>query len=57
MCWKGPQPYHPLQSNLNPHLRHLMHPFTLASSCDSPQRGHVVSSASTPCGAMLRDAP
>jgi len=38
--------YHPLQSNLKLHLRHLMQPFTLARSCDSPQRGQVVPSSS-----------
>jgi len=35
-------PYQPLQSNLNPHFRHLMQPLTLASSWDSPHRGQVV---------------
>jgi hypothetical protein len=38
--------YQPLQSNLKLHARHLMQPFTLASSRVSPQRGQVVTSTS-----------
>ena len=37
--------YQPLQSNLNPHFKHLMQPLTLARSRDSPHRGHVVASS------------
>ena len=44
--------YQPLQSNLNPHFRHLMQPLTFASCCDSPHLGHVVSSAFGSFGAF-----
>lgn len=38
--------YQPLQSNLKLQARHLMQPFTFASSRVSPHRGHVVTSTS-----------
>ena len=42
--------YQPLQSNLNPHFRHLMHPLTLARSWDSPHLGQVVVSSGSGAG-------
>src|SRR4029078_11258827 len=43
---RAPNRYQPLQSNLNPPLRHLMQPLNFARSCDSPHRGQVVASGS-----------
>ena len=47
-CWG--RLYQPLQSNLNPHFRHLMHPLTLARSWDSPHLGQVVVSSGSGTG-------
>ncbi len=56
VCIRRPPAYQPLQSNLNPHRRHLMHPLTFARSCDSPHRGHTVSPVSDPSGPSGRGA-
>ena len=50
LCGVCSPAYQPLQSNLKWHARHLMHPFTFASSRDSPQRGQVVTSTSCAAG-------